>query len=322
VVASRAKSRGVGSVFSPLGGYLEELRDSTRPLVVSKLANLSNLSPEELAPFLGVWPTMAADRRRRILNELAELAEDNVELNFDEVFRAALGDADSEVRRVAVRGLWEYTGRDLIEPLVRLLHEDAEPAVRAEAALALGRFALRAEFEELRPVDAERVEKALRRTVDEAVEVVEVRARAVEALGARSMAWVQAIIEETYHSAEQRLRVSAVHAMGRNCDPVWLPVLFRELASEDPEMRYEAVTACGSIGDEASLPHVLPLMEDGDAEVQGAAIEALGAIGGRAAKKALQQAVGDPREHVREAALAALAEADFNDDPLSFRYRL
>lgn len=307
-------------MLSPLEGYLEELRDSTRPLVVSKLVNLSNLSPEELAPLLGVWPTIAVDRRRRILNELAGLAEDNVELNFDEVFRAALADADSEVRKVAVRGLWEYMERDLIEPLVRLLHEDAEPAVRTESAMALGRFVLRAEFEELRPADAERVEKALRHTIDDAAEVAEVRARAVEALGARSVAWVRTIIQDAYDSPEQRLRVSGVHAMGRNCDPVWLPVLFRELASEDPEMRYEAAAACGSIGDEVSLPHLLPLIEDEDAEVQVAAIEALGAIGGRVAKRALERVVRDPREHVREAALAALAEADFNDAPLGFGY--
>jgi HEAT repeat protein len=309
-------------MLSPLEGYLEELRDSTRPLVISKLVNLSNLSAEELFPLLRMWPTMTVDRRRRILRELMGLAEDNVELNFDALFRVALTDADPEARNVAVRGLWEYVGRDIIDPLVRLLHEDAEPAVRAESALALGRFVLRAEFEELRPADAEQVEKALRHTIDDAGEIAEVRARAIEALGARSAAWVQAIIQDAYDCPERRLRVSAVHAMGRNCDPVWLPVLFHELASEDAEMRYEAATACGSIGEQASLPHLLPLIEDGDAEVQRAAIEALGAIGGRAARRALEQALGDPREHVREAALAALAETDFNEDPLGFRYRM
>jgi HEAT repeat protein len=309
-------------MLSPLEGYLEELRDSTRPLVISKLVNLSNLSAEELPPLLRMWRTITVDRRRRILKELTGLAEDNVELNFDALFRVALTDADSEARNMAVRGLWEYVGRDIVEPLVRLLHEDAEPTVRAESALALGRFVLRAEFGELRPADAERVEEALRQTIDDGGEVVEVRARAIEALGARSAAWVRVIIQDAYDCPERRLRVSAVHAMGRNCDPVWLPVLFRELTSEDPEMRYEAATACGSIGEQASLPHLLPLIEDEDAEVQRAAIEALGAIGGRAARRALEQALGDPREHVREAALAALADADFNEDPLGFRYRM
>lgn len=305
-----------------LEGYLEELWDSTKPLVASRLVNLSDLSLEELAPLVSIWPTIAVDRRRRIVRDLAELAEDNVELNFDAVFRAALSDADSEVRRAAVRGLWEYLGRDLIEPLVRLLHEDAESAVRAESALALGRFVMRAEFEELRPADAERVEKALRHTIDDPAEVVEVRARAVEAVGARSAAWIRAVIQDAYDSPERRLRISGVHAMGRNCDPLWLPVLFGELTSEDPEMRYEAATACGSIGDEASLPHLLPLIEDEDAEVQAAAIEALGAIGGRAARRALEQVASDPRQHVREAALVALAEADFSDNPLGFGERI
>lgn len=300
----------------PSESYLQDLADPGRPLAASRLVSLSNLAPEELSPLAKVWPGIAVDRRRSILEELVGLAEDNVELNFDAIFLAALDDADAEVRSSAVRGLWEYEGRDLIEPLVALLHNDAEAMVRAEVALALGRFALRAEFQELRARDAERVESALRQTITNGDEVTEVRARAVEAVSARSVPWVHAVIREAYASPERRLRVSAVHAMGRNCDPRWLPDLLGELTNEDAEMRYEAVGACGAIGDKGCVPHLLPLIEDEDAEVQSAAIDALGQIGGSEAKQALRRALQHPRGHVREAALAALAEVDLEDDSL------
>jgi len=303
-------------VTFPSESYLQDLADPGRPLAASRLVSLSNLAPEELSPLAKVWPGIAVDRRRTILEELVGLAEDNVELNFDAIFLAALKDADSEVRCSAVRGLWEYQGRGLIALLAALLHNDAEARVRAEAALALGRFALRAEFQELRAGDAQRVENALRRTIANGDEVTEVRARALEAAGARSVHWVHAVIREAHASPERRLRVSAVHAMGRNCDPRWLPILLSELTSDDAEMRYEAAAACGAIGDEGCVSHLLPLIEDEDAEVQSAAIDALGQIGGREAKEALREALRHASGHVREAALAALAEAEFEDDPL------
>lgn len=305
-------------MVSPVRRYLDELRDPARPIVVSRLVTLSNLDAEELSQFQAAWPQMAVGRRRRILRELVGLAEDNVELNFDAVFLAALGDVDPDVRCTAIRGLWEYEGRDLIRRLAALLREDPQASVRAEAALAMARFVLRAEFDELPASDAERVESALRAAIADDGEAVEVRARAVEAIGARSLAWAQSIIEQAYGSPERRLRVSAVHAMGRSCDPAWLPVLFRELTSDDAEMRYEAAGACGSIGDERGVPHLVPLIADRDGQVQAAAIGALGEIGGPDAKRVLQQATRHSRLQVREAALAALAEAEFNENPLGF----
>jgi HEAT repeat protein len=305
----------------PLEDYLRELVDSSTPLGVAKLVNLSNLVPDEASAFEEAWRGADVHRRRQVMHQLIELAEDNVELNFDAVFRVGLSDPDGEVRRSGIRGLWEYEGRDLIPTLVALLLADMDQTVRAEAALALGRYALKAEFDEIRASDASIVDGALRKTIADPEQTTEVRARAVEAVGARSQPWVLQIIEDAYHSGQHRLRVSAVHAMGRNCDARWLSTLVRELTSDDAEMRYEAATACGSLGDEGAVPHLLPLLRDDDAEVQEAAILALGQIGGQEAKRALEDCLASPEQRVRDAALAALAEVDFGEDPLAFKLR-
>ena len=304
-----------------LEAYLQELSDPQRPLVVSKLTNLSNLRPDELPIFCSTWAATAQERRRQVIDQLCDLAEDNVELNFDEVFLNGLADPDAEVRLACVRALWEHEGRGLIASLLALMRSDADARVRAEAALALGRFVVRAEFDELRASDARAVDEALRNVIADSGEVTEVRARALESLGACSQPWITPIIEGAYASPERRLRLSAVHAMGRSCDPHWLPTLISELSSDDAEMRFEAAGACGSLAEEEAVAHLVPLLDDEDPEVQDAAIEALGQIGGRRAKEALEQCLRRPSPHLREACLAALAELDSEEDPLGFRFR-
>lgn len=302
--------------------YLGELADGAVRLKVSGLARLTAMSPEQSAAFAEAWPRIDVRRRRRIVQELIDLEEDNVDLNFDAVFLRALEDEDADVRLQSVRGLWEYEGSDLITPLLRLVeHGDVSP-VRAEAALALGRFVQLFEEGHLRERHFREIESGLRRVIENGGEIVEVRARTLEAIGSHNDAWVRQAIREAYESDVRRLKVSAVHAMGRSCESRWLPLLTRELANDEAEIRYEAAVACGYLGDEKAVPHLVPLLSDSDLEVSRASIAALGEIGGMEARAALIALADSGSSAVNEAALAALAEIDFEDDPLSFRYRV
>jgi HEAT repeat protein len=300
---------------------LDELANPATTIAAGKLTGLSGMNAEEASLFSNAWNGLDDYKRERLINDLVELAEDNADLNFDRVFLLALADPNADVRRAALQGLYEHETRDLIEPLIRLLEHDPDAGVRAEAALALGRFVVQLEFGTMRPGDSERVEAALRRTITDPTEVPEVRARALEALGARSEEWVRDLIEDAFSSDDRRMRMSAVHAMGRSCDSQWLDTVHAELESEDPEMRYEAAVAAASIGEPDSIPYVAGLVRDDDVEVQEAAITALGQIGGQEAKDALQELVAEGDERVREAALEALDQLDFDEDPLAFKIR-
>ena len=299
--------------------YLEGLRDPSRPLLASRLMELSSLLPEETPKLAATWPRIELARRRQILRRLLDLAEDNVDMDFDRVFMVAVKDEDAEVRALAVQGLWEHEDRDVIAPLIELLRNDPSAAVRGEAATALGSFVVRAEFQRLNMMDSRRIEEALKATVDDEGESAEVRGRALESVGALSSSWVRGSVENAYRSGNRRLRLSAVHAMGRNCDPNWLPLLSSELESDEPEMRFEAAVACGACCGESAVPLLKPLLEDEDAEVQEAAIAALGEIGGEAAKRALEEIDDHPEPRIREAVAAALEEIEFNEDPLGFQ---
>lgn len=301
--------------------YLEELRSPSAGLKVSELQHLSNMTPEQAQQFEEAWPSLNVRRRRRIVQELTDLSEDNVDLNFDRVFFQGLEDEDAAVRLESVRGLWEHETPDLIEPLLSLLEHDRDATVRAEAALALGKFVLLSEFGRLRERYFREVEAGLRRVLSKEDEVEEVRARALEAIGTYNTAWVRQSIREAYESGVRRLKVSAVHAMGRSCEARWLPLLLHELNNEEAEVRYEAAIACGSLGDERAVVQLVKLVRDPDAEVREASVSALGEIGGTEAKNALLELADDPSSPMREAAAEALSQIAFEDDPLAFRHR-
>jgi HEAT repeat protein len=298
---------------------LTDIVDEHKPLRSTQLADLTALDESELREFARAWPRVPLERRLEILEQLSQLAEDNVEFDFDAVFTEALADPDAAVRIAAIRGLWEHTGRDLIPRLIALLHDDDNAAVRAEAALALGRWVMLGEFEEARPRDVETVTIALRRTATDPTEPPEVRGRAVESLGASSQPWARDLIHDAYDSGDPRLVTAAVHAMGRSADSYWLSTVIDELQSDDVELRYEAALASASIGDEDAVPYLVDALDDEDAEVREQVIMALGEIGGEAAIDALRERANSPDERTREAAIAALEQAEFGDDPLGLQ---
>ena len=301
--------------------YLDELADGSRRLTLTKLQRLSALDSVQREELDRRWTTIDVRRRRRVLQELVDLAEDNADLDFDAVFLLGLQDNDPDVRLESLRGLWEADSPDLIDSLIALMENEKNPAVRAEAALALGRFVLLAEIGRLRERHFERVEAALRRVIENKKESREVRGRAIESIGAYDSAWVRQAIQNAYESGEESLKVSAVHAMGRSAESRWLPLLVHELGNDDAEIRFEAAIAIGQVAEESAIPHLVPLLTDDDEEVRSAAVSALGEIGGERAKSALMEMLDSASSATREAAAAALSEIEFEEDPLGFRFR-
>jgi HEAT repeat protein len=308
-----------GALNMSLDTLLPALADASHAPPASELAALSNISGDERERFVDVWRTLSIQRRREVIDDLATLAEDNVEMDFSEVFLLSLFDDDVQVRTESVKALWEYEDDHLVPILLQLL-ADPEAMVRAEAALGLGRYLLR---DELTSDDAEspEIEEALRRVVHDETELSEVRGRALEALG--GLEWVRDLIDEAYSSGDRRMQISAVHAMGRNADSSWLPMILEEMNSDDGEMRFEAATAAGALGDEEAIPYLAQLTGDEDPEVQEAAISALGMIGGPSARSVLTTVASEQRdERILEAVSDALAEADFIEDPLGYKLYL
>jgi HEAT repeat protein len=296
---------------------LADLADLNKRPSATQLVNFTELDEIELVRFAETWIEIDGSRRFHLITELTELAGDNVDLNFDAIYKIALRDEEPELRSAALRGLNEYEGRDLIDVLADVLRNDPHGEVRREAAVALGRYALAAELGHLMSDDVAKIREALFESAEDLDEDEEVRGRAIEALGAFSDEETENLIESIYEEDSIYLKIGAVDAMGRSCSPVWLPLIGREMENPQPEMRHAAAFAAGEIGDEQMVDLLKRMaVMDPDHEVQLAAIHSLGEIGGTQAKVALKAILFEGDEALEEAVQEAMSEIEFNEDPL------
>ena len=290
---------------------LKELRTASAVPEQAKLYHLSCLSKGDAAEFRAVWTDVHVEQRREIVAILVEIAEADIEVNFDTVFRIGIEDPDAEVRARSIAGLWENEDIRLVPILAERLLEDESAEVRKEAAISLGRFLLLGELEKIREKPMTIAYDALLIACRDPEEPIEVRRRALESLAYAGTDVVENLIREAYKASSERMRVSAVFAMGRSADPVWSPEVRQELFSPNPELRYEAARASGELQLEEAVSQLEELAEDADPEVQEAALWALGQIGGDRARALLEHYCQSPDEATRAAAEAAMDQLEF-----------
>jgi HEAT repeat protein len=290
------------------------------PLKRSLLFDLSKLEAEEIEHLTAVWSSIPLARRRVLVQELLEIAEANFEVDFGPVFRWGLRDSDPEVRAISIEGLWENEELALMRELLHLLQNDPAVQVRAAAALSLGRFILLGELGKLNPDRCRPAYEVLYNLLQEGVEELQVRCRALESVAYVNDETVIDLLQEAYHHPEEKMRISAIFGMGRSADERWIDIVIGELFNSNPEMRYEAARACGELEARASVPRLAELIDDPDPEVQEITLWALGQIGGDAARRLLETCCTQEDEIIRSAAEAALEELVFMHGQLDFPF--
>lgn len=298
---------------------LAEIFNPARNPPASRLIRLSNLTGSELTVFRESWQSAGTNRQRGLIAALAQLARDNVETNFESIFRLSLTSDDAEVKLAALIGLEESEDYRLIPVLIRLLDSDPAGTVRQAAAGALGRFALLAETGKIVRRHGEEVFSALVKAVRNAEEEATVRARALQAVAVFTAPGVQGLIERAYAEDNVVLKAGAVAAMGRTCDAAWLPSVIKELSSDRVELRRAAAAASGELESEEAVPHLIRLTRDDVIEVKEAAITSLGEIGGEVARKVLENLAKSPVRRVSTVAKTALTELSFWESPMTMK---
>lgn len=288
-----------------------QLADESRPVRSIDLRGLSDVPRERLVEFHALWEALSPVRRIDLLREMVEQAETHVDLNFHAVLRTLLDDADAQVRRLAIEGLWEDEKTTLIAPLTALLRGDAAYEVRAAAATSLGRYIWLGVIDEIAPRHADAAEAALREAWFRPGEVNEVRRRALESLAHTDTEGLNDMIRNAYFDEDALMRQSAVFAMGRTGDSRWARLVLEETASGDPAMRFEAAQAAGEMALKPAAQPLIRLLDDPDSSVREAAVAALGKIGGTQARRVLEALARGADEALAQAADDALAELRF-----------
>lgn len=297
---------------------LERILANTGAIPFSQLYALSDISRERVPGFAQAWETVDDPDRRRLIHALVEQAEANFEVNYDAIFRHCLSDPDPVVRAAAIDGLWENEELPLVGRFITALRSDPSPEVRAAAATALGRFVLAGELERIEPAVQNRIMTELLTIIHLDAESLEVRRRALESAGYACTPETNEALDAAYYQGDERLRLSAIVAMGRSCDHRWQELILAELESASAAMRYEAAVAAGELMLRQAVPILARLMGDDDAQVRDATIWALGQIGGPQSKRLLLEAYDRADEDTQVILEEALAEHALSEGRIEF----
>ena len=302
----------------PLDEFLETLADPSAEPALGEFFELSDLVPAELGLFARTWFGICVEHKRWIITNMAELAEQNPELDFSAIFKMCLKDEDETVLEKAMEGLWESEDRSIVPGLISVLHSGKSTKVRSSAAIALGKFSGMVQEGKLLPKDREAIHDSLMAVLLDDQEDVEVRRRCLEAIAPFNTEDIQKLVTSAYEGEDLLLKSSSIFAMGRTGELSWLPLLIKELQNPEPSIRYETANACGELAEEDAVPHLISLLDDEDYQVQLAGIYALGKIGGPLAKKVLVHCVKEGDAVLEDAAQAELENIEFLEDPMAF----
>ena len=201
--------------------FLEIMDDSSTEMPSSAFHEVSDLSPEEMGQFARAWLDIPEERQLEIVSTMAQLAEENAELDFTAVFKMCLRISDDDVLEAAIEGLWEHEDRSIIPALVEVLLSTRGTRVRVAAAVGLGKFPLLAQEGKLLAKDGELVHRSLMDTLEDDDEDITVRRRCLESVAPFNTEAIQNFVEWAYSSEDEDLKSSSIYAMGRTGEAAW-----------------------------------------------------------------------------------------------------
>jgi hypothetical protein len=265
---------------------LEHLIDPEAPIPIERLHELSDLDSDQMALVCQKWDLLDLQKRRSLIKELGQLADDNFELSYEVINKFALNDQDPEVRETAINNLWESEDTSLVHSFIQALEADPFESVRAAAASALGAFVLIAETEDIAPSLKLDIEESLLHSMN--IEKNErILCSCLESLGFSSRKEVGALILNAYHSEHVDIKKSSLLAMGRSANKKWGEMVLSELHNPLPNLRSVAAKAAGELEIREAMIELVELLDDVDRDVKHAAIWSISQIGGSAATDAL-----------------------------------
>lgn len=253
-------------------------------------------------------PAIFAQKRSIPLATLLQIVRAEDERRWDDDLRKLLSNPNTLIRERAALAVGRIGNEDSVTALTPVLEKDADVSVRAMAAFALGE------------IESETAANSLIAVVKNSSGPVEVRARAIEALGkiaaalpreqeARQRELGAVIVEALNSAADQSIILFGVTAALRSRPTNAGPALTKFLAHANPRVRADAANALARLRLKDGNDQLRRLLtSDLDPIVRANAARVLGATEDKQSYEALlDRAVGDNDSRVRVSAIRALA---------------
>lgn len=290
------------------------LLNNNAPIPPSLVYCLSDLIDLDVDLLAGIWSDIQVERRRSLLEDMETLSEVDTLVDFDPVAKMCLADQDPVARATAIRLLWQSEEEKLVPIFLKLLKEDPESIVKAASATALGLFVYLGELGEIKEsFYHQAVEKLIQAHLDDKDPLV--RRRALESLGYASHPEIPDFIRRAYETNDEDWLQSALFAMGRSLNEIWVDQVLAMFDHPDIMVRVEAIRAAGELEIDAARDLLFDMFEEGidNEEVYYAAIWSLSKIGGEGVRSLIETAINEAEdeeevEHLEE----ALENLDFN----------
>lgn len=300
--------------------FIESLLDNAteeRDIVMNRF---SDLGEGDLAALKENWPQVNPVRRKRIMYDLKEIADNDLLVCFDDIALIGLEDSEPDVRVNAIALLWEYEDKTLIPTLIHMMQEDPAKAVRAAAATGLGKFIYLGEIEEIPTEAYSQTETALLAAIN-GTDDKEVRQHALEAISFSCHKAAQDEIRKAFASTDSTWVASAMFAMGRSADKRWADRIIENLDHPEVDVQLAAVIAAGELElDDAREPLLLLLEKSShlDENLQRSITWSLSQIGGENVRAALEYLLEMSEEEDEDSETiefieAALENLEFNE---------
>lgn len=297
-----------------LEDLLIALLNETTPLAPRYLFRLSDLSPEDQSLIANSWLDISPDRRQRLIEDLEILEETSSIVSFETVFINAMTDPVNDIRRIAIRSLWESEDHNIIPTLLEILETDPDPQVQAQAASSLGHFIYLGELGNLKSEHAGMiVDKLISLLNSEGSQIIQ--QRALESLGYCGDSRIGLLIEDASDREDTDWIACALVAMGRSANEIWQPYTMDKLDHSDSKVRLEAIRAAGELVILDAIPALMNTLQDEDAEHRLTAAWSLSEIGGNEARDGIQYLI-DQTEDEGELELleTAMDNLAFNEE--------
>jgi HEAT repeat protein len=270
---------------------------------------LSGLTNSEFGQVRSAWDNLDPEYRLKLAQQMADISEVNFDLDYHAVGEYALNDSTPEVRAAAIEMLWDDESIATMNRLIEMAQWDESILVRAAAASALGNYILQGELGEIDEKETLRAQEAVVSLLSDEDEDVDVRRRALEAISNCGNDIVDGAIEDAYYGADERMKASAIYAMGRTYDERWEDIILREVDSSNPAFRFEAARASGELGLHDAVPSLARLAHEDDHEIRDMAVWSLGEIGGSQALRVLAALAEEAQDSDDEVLMELIEDA-------------